>query len=145
MKNIYEFINPSDCITFYADSDEYARAVTLLLGEGKAGCKKKDGTQLDYCFTAFGNPAPQEVYDSIKIMLKEKDMKLIDALKSCACVSFDEREIFDDYTNNGTDEEKWQKWDEKHRSSLNDFCGWARKFANILQADKENEKAEQKQ
>ena len=133
MSELYEFINISDCITFYADNDDYARAVTLLLGEGKAGCKKQDGTQLDYCFTAFGESAPQEVYDSIKTMLTTKDIRLIDALKSCACVSFDKREIFDDYTNKGNDEEKWQKWDKKHRTSLNDFCGWARKFAKRLQ------------
>ena len=26
MSELYEFINPSDCITFYADNDDYARA-----------------------------------------------------------------------------------------------------------------------
>ena len=138
MKELYEFINPSDCITFYADNDEYARAVTLLLGEGKAGCKKQDGTQLEHCFTAFGNPAPQEVYDSIEKMLKDKDIKLIEALKSCACVGFGERTIYDDYTEKGTNEEKWQKWDEVHRTSLNDFCGWARKFATVILEKEEN-------
>ena len=79
-KNLYEFINMSDTITFYAKNDDYARALTLLLGEGKAGCKKEDGTSLEYCMTAFHGSAPQEVYDLISEMVRSCDEELIKAL-----------------------------------------------------------------
>jgi len=36
--NIYEFITPSDPITFKADDDKVAFTCALLLGNGKAGC-----------------------------------------------------------------------------------------------------------
>lgn len=39
--NIYEFITPSDPITFKADDDKVAFTCALLLGNGKAGCENK--------------------------------------------------------------------------------------------------------
>ena len=70
---LYEFINMSDKITFNALNDDYARAATLLLGNGKAGCKKQDGTSLSYCMTAFHGEAPEEIYQQIENMLKNKE------------------------------------------------------------------------
>jgi len=132
-KNLYEFINMSDKITFYAKNDDYARALTLLLGEGKAGCKKENGESIPYCMTAFQGSAPQEVYDQISEMVRSGDEELEKALNSVAVCDFSEREIFDDYTENGSNEEKWQKWDNKHRTSLNDFGKYARGIAKNLQ------------
>jgi hypothetical protein len=40
--NIYEFITPSDPITFKTDCDKVAFACALILGDGKAGCNKLD-------------------------------------------------------------------------------------------------------
>ena len=62
----YEFINMSDKITFCAENNDYARAVTLLLGNGKAGCKPQNGECLDYCMTAFHGEAPEEIYEQIE-------------------------------------------------------------------------------
>lgn len=132
MNELYEFVNPSDVITFYADNDDYARAATLLVGGGKAGCKKKNGYSLDNCLTAFCGEAPEEVYDFIKKAIINKDEKLLDALNSFAVCDFGERYIFDDYTKNGTDKEKLKKWDDKKRTSLNDFCSYARHLAEII-------------
>ncbi len=131
-KQIYELINMSDTITFYALDEDYARAVTLLLGEGKCGCRTKDGRSLEYCFTAFHGEAPQEIYDKIERMLKEKDTNLIEALNSVAVCNFAEREIFDEYTENATNEAKWLKWDDAHRTSLNNFGKYARKLAKNI-------------
>lgn len=132
-KILYEFINMSDKITFYAKNDDYARALTLLLGEGKAGCRKENGESIPYCMTAFQGSAPQEVYDQISEMVKNCDEELIKALNSVAVCDFSEREIFDDYTEDGKNEEKWKKWDNKHRTSLNDFGKYARGIAKNLQ------------
>lgn len=137
---LYEFINMSDTITFYAENDDYARVVTLILGEGKAECKKQNGISLPYCMTAFGNKAPQEIYDHVSNMLKNKDKKLISALKTVAVCNFSEREIFDEYTNNSTNQEKYDKWDDAHRTSLNNFGKYARKIAKSL--EKENKSNE---
>lgn len=129
---LYEFINMSDKITFYAKDDSIARAVTLLLGNGKAGCKKQGGEQLEHCFTAFGNPAPDEVYEQIENFVKDGNQDLIKALNSVACCDFDEREIYDSYTENSANQEKWDKWDNKHRTSLNNFGKYARNLANAI-------------
>lgn len=134
---IYEFINMSDKITFYALNDDIARAVSLLLGEGKCGCADETGKQIPHCFTAFGNPAPDEVYAQIDNLLKTNDTNLIEALNTVAVCDFSEREIYDDYTENSKNQEKWQKWDDKHRTSLNDFGSYARKLAKVLQHKKE--------
>lgn len=93
-KTIYEFINMSDRITFYAKNDDYARAVTLLLGEGKAGCRKENGESIPYCMTAFHGSAPDEVYEQIKKMIADKDEELIKALKTVAVCDFSERERY---------------------------------------------------
>lgn len=136
-KILYEFINMSDKITFYAKNDDYARAVTLILGNGKAGCKKENGESIPYCMTAFHGSAPDEVYEQIKKMVAEKDAELINALNTVAVCDFHEREIFDDYTENGTNQEKWEKWDNKNRTSLNDFGSYARQIAKNLAGEKE--------
>lgn len=132
MSVLYKFVNFSDVITFYADNDDYARAATLLVGEGKSGCQKEDGSSLDYCFTAFSGEAPKEVYDFIMKAVKDKDEKLLNALNSFAVCDFGERAIFDDYTKNGTDKEKLEKWDETKRTSLNDFCSYAKNLAKTI-------------
>lgn len=132
---IYELINMSDRITFYAENDDYARAVTLLLGEGKCGCRKQDGTSLEYCMTAFHGEAPQEIYDQLRDMLKNNDEKLIYALSSIAVCDFSEREIYDDYTENMTNQEKMIKWDDKHRTSINQFFRYSQKLAHNLKVN----------
>lgn len=132
---LYEFINMSDKITFNALNDDYARAATLLLGNGKAGCKKQDGTSLPYCMTVFHGEAPQEVYEQIKNMLKNKDKELINTLNSFAVCDFNEREIYENYTQNSTNKEKVQQWDDVHRTSTNQFVNYARKLAENIKGD----------
>jgi len=39
--NIYEFITPSDPITFKADDDKVAFVCAAILGKGQAGCENK--------------------------------------------------------------------------------------------------------
>lgn len=46
---IYEFITPSDAITFVASSDAVAYAVALYTGRGKAVCNRADGKSLGTC------------------------------------------------------------------------------------------------
>lgn len=133
--NNYELINMSDNITFCADNDDYARAVTLILGEGKCGCRTQDGNSIHYCMTAFHGEAPQEIYNQISNMLKTKDKKLIEALKTVAVCDFSEREIYEDYTENYTNQEKMIKWDDSHRTSINNFFRYSQNVAHRLSED----------
>jgi len=41
----YDFITPSDSITFLADDDKVAFACGIMLGKGKTGCKRYQGTE----------------------------------------------------------------------------------------------------
>lgn len=132
LKMLYEFINVSDKITFCAINDDIARTVTLLLGEGKAGCKKESGELLDYCFTAFGGPAPDEVYEKIENFVNEGNEDLVNALKTVACCDFNERDIYNEYTENSSNRERCDKWNEKHRTSLNNFSKYAYKLALFI-------------
>lgn len=136
---IHEFINMSDKITFYASNDEIARAVTLLLGNGKCGCKDETGKDVPYCFTAFGNPAPDEVYKQIEEWVSTGNKELIKSLNTVAVCDFSEREIYDDYTENSNNQKRWEKWDDKHRTSLNNFGKYARKLAKVLEEKQESD------
>ena len=40
--NLYEFVNISDAITFYAPDDDIAFAVSLYIGNGNCSCKRID-------------------------------------------------------------------------------------------------------
>jgi hypothetical protein len=61
--NIYEFITPSDPITFKTDSDKIAFVCALILGQGKAGCKKIPNTneeEVNLPTLLMFNPDPEK-------------------------------------------------------------------------------------
>jgi hypothetical protein len=41
--NLYELVIPSDPISFYAEDEKDAYACAILIGSGKAGCKRIKG------------------------------------------------------------------------------------------------------
>ena len=46
--NLYEFINISDTITFYAPDDDIAFAVAMYVGNGHSSCKRiEDGKSIE--------------------------------------------------------------------------------------------------
>lgn len=85
--------------------------------------------------TAFTGEAPKEIYDQLETMLKEKDKNLVSALKTIAVCDFSEREIYNDYTENCTNKEKMDKWDDAHRTSMNQFYHYAQRLARKLQEE----------
>ena len=133
--NLYEFINFSDTITFYAPDDDIAFAVTMYVGNGHSSCERLEGGKnipvkdsIPYLFTKI----PDEVIKRYKTIFTTRSTEALESAHTFACCKPSERQIFDEYTNNGSDKEKYEKWDDAHRTSMNDYC----KFARSLKAKK---------
>ena len=126
--NLYEFINISDAITFYAPDDDIAFAVTLYVGSGKCSCERveTDGNKEVKDSTLYLFGIPDEVLKRFEDIIHSRSKEVMEAAHTFACCKPSERDIFNDYTNNGTDKKKYDKWDDAHRSSMSDYCGYAR-------------------
>lgn len=62
---IYEFITTGDAITFTSDSDKVAFACTVMVGHGKAGCKRYQGkVEVDIDGTVAATADPQRAIES---------------------------------------------------------------------------------
>lgn len=126
--NLYEFINISDAITFYAPDDDIAFAVAMYVGNGKCSCERvdPDGNKdvKDSAPYLFG--IPDEVLKRFEAIITSRSKECVESAHTFACCKPGEREIFNDYTNNGTDKAKYEKWDDSHRTSLNDYSKYAR-------------------
>ena len=127
--NLYEFINISDTITFYAPDDDIAFAVAMYVGNGHSSCKRiEDGKEIEvkdsmpYLFTKI----PDNVLKRFEEIITSRSKEVMNAAHTFACCKPSERIIFDEYTNNGKDKEKFDKWDDAHRTSMTDYCKYAR-------------------
>ena len=69
----YELINPSDEITFKAESDKVAFFCALILGNGKAGISRQDG---------------KEVEQSPMLMFHEDALSVIESYLGCGLSDF---------------------------------------------------------
>jgi len=124
---LYEFITPSDPITFYAPDDEVATAVAVFVGRGQAGCVNVQTEKHLDTVMIFLAPAEADKRAHVAVdIVKTRTQECLSAAKTFAVCGPSGREIYDDYTENGTNAEKVAKWDDKKRSSLNDWCGYAR-------------------
>lgn len=139
--NLYEFINISDAITFYAPDDDIAFAVALYVGGGKCSCKRiePDGDKdvKDSNLYLFG--IPNEVVKKYDEIITSRSKECVESAHTFACCKPGEREIFNDYTKNGTDKAKYDKWDDAHRSSMSDYCKYAHGLRLKDNQDKQQE------
>ena len=139
--NLYEFINFSDAITFYAPDDDIAFATALYVGGGKCSCERvdSDGNKevKDSAPYLFG--IPDDVLKRFEAIITSRAKDVMESAHTFACCKPSEREIFNDYTNNGTDNEKYAKWDDAHRTSLSDYCKYARGLRLKDNQDKQQE------
>ena len=125
--NLYEFITPSDPITFYAVDDSVAEAVTFLIGNGKAGLRSVDGREMPPTILIFLGLKGEQKERFVRTTRNRREDILI-STKTFAVCEPEERDIYDEYTNNGKDEEKVKKWADKKTSSLTDWCRYAWTF-----------------
>ena len=134
---IYEFITPSDPITFKAENDKIAFTCSLLLGSGKAGTTRHDenGGEISIPSLLIFNPDHEQVIKDFLgceldefIHLNKEQVRA--ALKSFAYGNIESRKTFDDALNAITEENKRKEFLEKHedrnRSSLSAWvkAGW---------------------
>jgi len=138
---LYEFITPSDPITFYAPDNDIAEAVAVYVGNGKAGLRAADGSETPTTLYLFGN-MPIEQINRVEKTLSERLEDFLTACERFAVCGFSDRDIYNDYTQNGTNEEKVKLWDDKKRSSMTDWCGFARGLARKAKEAKSVESAE---
>lgn len=138
---IYEFITPSDAITFRAIDDKVAYCVTVIVGHGHAGCQREDGESLP-TLIIFSNDLDKEIESYLGVGLveyskQEKDA-IAEALESFAYGSVSERKTYDDAIEAITDPEKLQDFKEKHedrnRTSLSRWVQSAWNYANKIKA-----------
>jgi hypothetical protein len=123
---LYEFITPSDPITFYAPDNDIAEAIALFVGNGKAALRAIDGSEAPNTMTVFSGGIKNGQLERVKLTLEKRPKEVIAAGKTFAVCSESFREEYDELTKNSTDIKQIEKWDNKHRSSISDWCGYAR-------------------
>lgn len=140
---IYEFVTPSDAITFRAENDKIAFVVCLFLGEGKAGCYREDGESIN-TMTAFifNQEGRNEVYkqycdtDNLQSVFDENIESIALALQSFSYGSISDRKQYEDALEAITDEEKLKEFKAKHedrnRTSMSKWVSYAWKCGDRL-------------
>ena len=131
----YEFITPSDPITFKADDDKVAFACAVLLGDGKAGCHRmENGEQINIPSMLMFNPNAEKVMDdyvggNFESWLKENKPKMCEAFNSFSYGGMEDRKQFDDAIEAITDPVKLKEFKAKHedrnRSSMSQWVKYA--------------------
>ena len=134
-KQLYEVINPSDEITFYATSDKVAVAAVLVCGEGQWGATRieDDGDTIDVGGMAlFADEEQTEKYlqkwlgtSDLGYVLDHYGEEIATALESMAIMSPSERYAYDEAVTAIEDptarKEYIDKVNDRNRTSLNDI------------------------
>lgn len=115
----YEFVTPSDPITFTAANNAVAYAVALYLGSGKAGCIREDGESLDCVLMFAGEEATKKsILDNLGMEFKDfmeaNHGDLVAAFESFAYGNFADRRQYDDAIAAITDHDKLAEFKAKH-------------------------------
>lgn len=138
--NIYEFITPSDAITFKTDDDKVAFTCALLLGNGQAGCRnittnKSVPSMLMFCVD------PQKeiqkfINGSFEEFIKQNKIKISECFNSFAYVTPSERKVYDNACDAITDADKLKQFKQSHenenRTSMNQFVNHAWEMAQQI-------------
>ncbi len=141
----YEFITPSDAITFKAASDRTAYACALVLGSGKAGCRNTDTGAEVPTLLLFAQDPEKDISGYLGATIGEymeaNGPEMAECFDSFAYVSATERRIYDDALDAITDAENLlafkQKHEDRSRSSLSEWVAAAWKYAaKMRQAQK---------
>lgn len=119
---IYEFITPSDPITFKASDPKVAFYVGLILGNGKASVEGEDGTKLP-CLLLFCSQetvtatVKEQLGDDPKAWAEEHRAVIADAFESFAYGSIRARKDYDAAINAITDPERLAVFKARHESN----------------------------
>lgn len=127
---IYEFVTPSDAITFKTDDEKIAYACTVILSEGKAGCKdtttgKSLPTMLFLSSNAMENIKAYLGMELPEYMDENKE-KISACFKSFAYTTPSTRAAFDAALSSLTDEKEVKKFLEKHEDKRSSMSRWVK-------------------
>jgi len=140
--NIYEFITPSDPITFKTDDDKIAFTCALLIGNGKAGCTNLTTDQNIPTMMMFSKDPDKEISDYLGCdmgnFIKSNRGKIADCFKSFAYGSISDRQTYDNACEAITDHEKLKEFKAKHedqnRSSMSKWVQYAWNLADKMKS-----------
>jgi hypothetical protein len=131
---IYEFITPSDPITFVAENDTVAWFVAVFIGNGKAGCHREDGHDLNtmlflYLENVYEAKIKEHVGD-INSFMDEHAKEIADACLSFGYTTVTDRKQHDLIIDLLQDSpEKLERFRREHddlkRSSLSEWVNYA--------------------
>lgn len=132
---IYDFITPSDAITFVANDEKIAYMAAILLGNGKAGCHDETGKNLATMFLFHSNPVPvieKELGDTMENYIDNHLQDLGECLLSFAYVRFEDREKYDRKITSFTDPDKLKEFKYKHEDkNRTSMSQWVKSAWNI--------------
>ena len=129
---IYEFITPSDPITFLSDDDKVAFLCSVVLGNGKAGCKRIDenGKEIRLPSMLMFDSEPEKAIDDflcepLGSFFEKNKQKIKDCFDSFAYGTIEDRQKYDDALSAIADPEKQKEFKLKHedenRSSMSQW------------------------
>lgn len=133
---IYEFITPSDPITFKAKDDKIAFLVAVLLGNGKAGCTRLDenNNEVDLNTLLFISGGGEErmimeLGCKVEEFVGKNGEDIASAFESFSYGHLEDRKQYDDAIEAITDHDKLEEFKKKHedrnRSSLSAWVKYA--------------------
>jgi len=123
---IYELINPSDDWSFEAPSDKIAFLVSLIVGEGQTPASR-DGWQGGMYILGLGDPNKdfqEQFNEQLEGAFTRHKTEIVESLKSFV---IKRKEAPTGMTLN-----ELRTWNDKHRSSLNDWGGYAHELADRI-------------
>jgi hypothetical protein len=131
---IYEFITPSDPITFTAPNDAIATAAAIIVGSGKAFCTSEDGTKLNTSFLfASKETIEASIHESlgtdIYTFIDANALALADTLESFSYGNFAGRRAYDAAIAAITDPDKLATFkafhEDQNRTSMSEWVAYA--------------------
>lgn len=125
--NTYELVNPSDNWSFQAKSDKIAFLVALFVGRG-ATPAERDGWKGKMYILNIGDPSADyesEFKEKFEGALGRHKAEIVESLRT---FMIDRRKAPDGLTG-----KKLKAWNDKRRSSTNDFGRAANSMADALE------------
>lgn len=147
---IYEFITPSDPITFRAIDDKVAFVCGLWLGNAKAFVEREDGHKVNTCFL-FAKPevieaAIKDTLDcTLDAFITNNHAAVAECFESFAYGTVESRKQYDDAIAAITDEKKLAEFKASHenrnRSSIRKWVRHAWEWADGVREKYSTQKA----
>jgi hypothetical protein len=137
---LYEFVTPSDPITFKAENDKIAFCCALILGSGKACCTNVDSGESIPSLLIFSTNPEKEIEDflgsAIDVFMKDHLKSVSESFSTFAYGKPSERKTYDAALEAITDAEKLKEFKSKHedvnRSSMSKWVQHAWKLSEKI-------------